>query len=280
MLKIILLSVLFITASSCMTPEKLQQRAERQLNEFIASHHSKWELSEVIRVPDAKFTLLLIEQQHYSDILTNRVKTRLKETSSQDQRTKIKDDYFQQIIKINNVQKSIHDFISEVTNEKDFLYVEGRKYPIRYRKEFLKTFTQETIDSVYGVLNYGNISSHTIPQPPYFMGASIVLHNEQKLTVIGSENLGLLNLTLSLYENSKLSRSDLASFLKECHEAREDQMLENISKNFEELSFRMNSIRFLICGSKHDFKNNVEEWNVKNPDKKFNLVIHTPKGLR
>lgn len=280
MVKKILFSVLIVLFSSCMTQEKLQKRAESQINEFMSLYNSKWALKEEIRIPDAKFTLLYIQQQHYSDILTKRVKSNLEKTNSEEQREAIKNNYFQQILKINDIQKNIYDFVSEVTTEKDFLYVEGRKYPVKYRKEFLRTFTQETEDSISGVLSYGNKAYGRIPQPPFFMGASIILHNEDKLTVIGSENLGLLNLTLSLYENTKLSRSDLASFLRECHEAREDQILENVAENFEDLPFRMNSIRFLICGSKHDFKNNIEKWNEDNPEKKFNLVIHTPKGLR
>lgn len=33
-----------------------------------------------------------------------------------------------------------------------------------------------------------------------------------------------------------------------------------------------------VYGARHDFKNNIETWNKNNPDKKFSLIVITPKS--
>lgn len=275
------ISLLFLLTifCSCMSVEKKQRRAAHIHQSFIEAHNSLWNIREVVKVADALYTVVHIQQKHYSDIFTDRVYEELEKERNSDRIQKIKEEYFSQIRNIDEVQKQIHDFLLAVTTEKDFLYVEGRSYPHRYRDIFLKEFTAKTIAAVEKNLNFGNSSIGVLDKPYFFIGASIPIHQQRRMHVVGAENLALLNLTLSLYGSKALSRADVNKLVKECHEARESEMLKSMSKNFDNLPHLMNTLRFLVCGSKHDFKNNVEKWNENNPEQKMNLIIFTPDKL-
>ncbi len=262
-----------------MTAEKLQQRSSRQLKEFIESSSMKNLLEIAVQVDDAVYTIVHIKQQHYSDLYTKRVKDQLQQAVDRTKVMELKAKYFQQISKINKVQNEIYNFLVSSTSSKDFLFVEGRSYPHHYRDTFLLKFIPGSIAEANKLLNTKGSFGQPLPDPPYFLGSSIFLHREKKMTVLGAENLALLNLTLSLYESKKLSPSDLAAFIQECHQAREDQMIKNVTVDFTDLNYRMSSLRFLLCGSKHDFRENVEKWNTNNPDKKVNLLVFTPLAL-
>lgn len=264
---------------SCMTPEKMQNRAVEKHQDFIRKYSESFHLKEEILAPEALYTVVLIQQKHYSDIFTDRVHEELEKATEKDKIREIQKGYFSQIQEIELVQRQIYEFLMKVSSEKDFLFVEGRSYPHRYRDIFLKEFTANTLKKVNSNINYKSSNIGSLSEPYFFMGATIPIHKKRRMHVVGAENLALLNLTLSLYNNPKLSASDLTKLAAECHEAREDVMLENLTKNFDDLPHLMNSIRFLICGSKHDFKNNVEEWNKKNPDRKMNLIVFTPEKL-
>lgn len=265
--------------ASCVTTEKLQQRVKSQLNDFIEKSEYKSSLSTKIEEKEALYTIIHIRQQHHSSLYNKQILKELEDAQDLSKVTEIKKKYFGQITKINTIQKEIYDFLMASTSQKDFLYVEGRSYPHHYRDAFLSTYVPESIAEISKNLNTKGAFSHPIPDPPHFIGASITIHKERKMNVLGAENLALLNLTLSLYENKKFSENDVAALLKECHEAREDQMIKNMIINFEDLSYRMSSLRFLVCGSKHDFEDNVKKWNEKNPDKKVNLLVFTPPSL-
>lgn len=262
----------------CISPEKLERRTEEQKSDLLKKANGQ--VSEVLSVKGAKFTLLHIQQQHYSDIATERCIEKMDKEKSNIKIRNIKAQYLKQIQDINQVQKEIYEFLLHMSTEKDFLYVEGRSFPHHYRDRFLAEYKAKTFEGVNKVFSYKEAFPYTIPEPAYFMGASIPIHEDRRMNVVGAENLSLLNLTLSLYENRRLHRSDLYKFIMECHEAREDQMIKNMAKNFDELPHLMNSIRFLICGSKHDFKKNIEEWNKNNPEQKFNLLVYKPSSIR
>ena len=263
-----------------MTVEKLEMRTAEQLETFLQKNENKEGLELVHRAENAKFTLVLIKQQHYSEIYNEHVYKQLEVARDKQKIEQLKKDYIVQLLSINKIQKQIYDFVLKETSSRDFLYVEGRPYPNQYRDIYIENYLLDTEKAVTKTLNFKGISSFTMPNPPFFAGASIKLQQERKLTVLGAENLSLLNLTLSLYENEKLPKNDLVKFLEECHEAREDQMLKNIAMIIEDIPYRMSSLRYLVCGSKHDFKNNILKWNEKNADKKFNLLVFTPKSLR
>ena len=269
-----------LALQGCATSERLQQRAAEQVTEFLDKYQQKWSLEVLSKEADARFTVVHIRQQHYSDILTKRTELKFKSERDPVKIARIKNDYLSQLYEINNIQNNIVEFLTEVAGSRDFLYVEGRSFPQPYRDKFLEDYIRDSTAEVSKILNFNGPLKSKIPDPPVFLGASIPLHQSEHMNVIGVENLGLLNLTLSLYENDKLSKADLADFLRECHEVREDQIIKNMAENFDELPFRMNSIRFLICGSKHDFRDNLKKWNKENPERKFNLIIYTPAGLR
>ncbi|MBD3247013.1 hypothetical protein GF378_00130 [Candidatus Pacearchaeota archaeon] len=41
-----------------------------------------------------------------------------------------------------------------------------------------------------------------------------------------------------------------------------------------------NPFALTVYGSKHNFKDNIEQWNKKYPDKKYSLIEVTPKNLK
>ena len=245
----------------------------------MEKYKGSWNLKEEIVVPDAIYTVVHIQQKHYSDIFTDRIYEELEKESQAFLIKKTQEKYLGQIQNINDVQKQIYKFLINVTTEKDFLYVEGRSFPHRYRDIFIKSYTAKTVSDINKNLNYKGSNTGDLKEPYYFIGASIYLQKERRMHVIGVENLALLNLTLSLYESKNLSNNDLVKLLNECHEAREGEMLKNMAQNFDDLPHLMNSLRFLVCGSKHDFKNNIEDWNVKNPHQKMNLIVFIPDRL-
>lgn len=273
------ISAAVLLCSGCMTVEKLQARTVRQLFEFVSRLGDSRQLTISIQADDALYTIVHIRQQHYSALYNRSIEKQIEEESNPEKIAALKERYFEQICQINAVQKEIYNFLLPATSGKDFLFVEGRSYPHHYRDTFLAEFIPESISDVQKILDQKGDFSRPVPQPPYFLGASMLIHQERKMTVLGAENLALLNLTLSLYENKKLSGAALNSLLKECHEAREDQMIKNVLEDIEDLNYRMSSLRFLICGSKHDFKENIEKWNKANPQKKVNLLVFTPASL-
>ena len=56
------------------------------------------------------------------------------------------------------------------------------------------------------------------------------------------------------------------------NDARENALLKIISNYNEPLSIT-------TYGANHNFKDNIEAWNINNPDKKFSLIVITPKSL-
>ena len=265
--------------TSCITEEKLQKRADQQLAEFQSSSSHKNLLQIAHKEEGAVFTIVHVKQQHYSSMYNKEILRQIKEEENLKKVLGIKEQYYKQILKINSVQKEIYEFLVSSTSEKDFLYVEGRSYPHHYRDAFLKNYIPESILEVNRNLSLKRAYNKPIPDPPYFLGASIFLHQKRKMNVLGAENLALLNLTLSMYQSEKFTAKDIASILAECHEAREDQMIKNMTVNFQDLNYRMSSLRFLVCGSKHDLKNNVKKWNEENPKQKVNLLVFTPSSL-
>ena len=273
----ILAILIFLLLSSCLTPEELHQRTTRQLTELLKGRESQ--LSPAVIVNEALFTIVHLKQQHYSDLYTKKVEEQLKSAEGEAEIKKIKEQYFSQITQINTIQKEIYDFLQSSTSSRDFLYVEGRSYPHHYRDAFLAKYIPETKSAANKVLNINGSFDKELPEPPFFLGASFPIHKEGKMNVVGAEHLSLLNLTLSLYKSKKLSPADMLKFLKECHEAREDQIIKNMSFEFDDMNYRMSSLRFLVCGSKHDLVNNVEKWNKENPQNKVNLLVFTPSEL-
>ena len=111
----------------------------------------------------------------------------------------------------------------------------------------------------------------TAPNPPYFAGASYFLYHKHKLPVKGSEHKGALKLTHQLYREEKPR-----SYIMAAHEEREKQMLKNITRNLDFNNTYDSSIKFLLCGEAHDFENNIKQWNLENPNQKFNLLVYKP----
>ncbi|MCM8543331.1 MAG: hypothetical protein NE328_23885, partial [Lentisphaeraceae bacterium] len=110
----------------------------------MEKYKGSWNLKEEIVVPDAIYTVVHIQQKHYSDIFTDRIYEELEKESQAFLIKKTQEKYLGQIQNINDVQKQIYKFLINVTTEKDFLYVEGRSFPHRYRDIFIKSYTAKT----------------------------------------------------------------------------------------------------------------------------------------
>jgi hypothetical protein len=269
-----------VISAGCLTEEKLIQRAAFHLAKITEVTPDTGKLESRIVLADAKYTLLHIRQQHYSDIYTARVLERLERAKSVSEANTIKKRYLAVLVNIDSVQKEIVDYLLSVCDKTDVLYSEGLPFPTTYRQEFIKEYLEETRKEVMKVVSYQGEVDFVYPYPAYFTGASIFLKKHNKINVFGVEHGNLLDLTLSTYSNKELAPSLKLSLIKECHAEREQQMLINMAGELDALPYLEPSLKFLICGSKHDFSDDIERWNRKNPKRKYNLLVFTPNTLR
>jgi hypothetical protein len=56
-------------------------------------------------------------------------------------------------------------------------------------------------------------------------------------------------------------------------------MIKNVLYVAPEYPGPPSTLKFLICGSNHNFSDNIIKWNKENPEQIFNLVEFTPKQL-
>ena len=256
---------------SCMSLQKRVQIAEAQLLEL---QNSSENFKQVIHIPDAVFTLVHIQQTHYSAIYQKNLLNNLPSFST-DQRLRAQEAYFSLINEINSQQKQVIDFCLRNRTFVDCLYVEGLSYPGTYKNQNFESQIVPSLKGVKEILNYEK-QDFTIPSPPYFTGASLFLYHKHQFPVTGVEHTGLLRFTHKLYSGEQKIDGNLSGYIKEAHEEREKFMIEYMARNLAFNNKYDSSIKFLLCGEAHDFKNNIIEWNQLNPDRQFNLFIWTP----
>ena len=277
-MKFILVAFFCLFIAGCYTKEYMVERSSKRLTELLNSA-DKQRIEKVIIVPDAQFTLLYIKQQHYSDIYTAKILEQLKAERSKEKRESIKKRYFEVLDDINAVQKEVSDFLEQVTDSYDIIYSEGLPFKDTYSKTFLERYVEETLDAVDQIQNYKEHFDYKIPEPNYFIGSTFYLKKERAKKVFGAENFGLLDLTISTYSNDELSDAAKQQLLKVCHKEREWQMVINMSKELD-VPYLEPPVKFLVCGSRHEFKDDVQRWNKENPEKKYNLLVYTPLSLK
>ncbi len=279
-LKTPLFIILVCLTPGCMTQKNIYLKTERELKRYLEKNQQEWDFKIVSQSKQAKWTIVHIQQQHYSDLYTQQILQKLKNPTPELNPEQIKQQYLNTLIKIERVQEEIYRFIVATTNEKDFLYIEGKAFPETYRQDFIQEYQQKCYKEIAGILNFGSAKSPQFPQFKFLTGASFTLHQEERLTLLGVENLEILNLALAHYAKLPTNENSAKIILDEFNEVREREMLKNLTENFDELPFYMSSLRFLLCGSAHDFENNVAEWNKKNPENQLNLLLLTPKSLK
>ncbi len=279
-MKRIIIFVCWFISVGCLSEADLIQRASAHLAKISEAKPVTGKLEKLIVADDAKFTLLHIRQQHYSDIYTAAILNELKNSRSDLETVKIKSRYLEVLRKTDLVQKEISEFLLSVCDKKDVIYSEGLPFPTTYREKFVEEYLDEIKKEVMQVVSYRNDVNFLYPQPPYFAGASIFLKKHHDFTVFGVEHSSLLELILSTYENDKLAPSLKSTLIRECHAEREKQMLINMADELDDLAYLEPSLKLLICGSKHDFRDDVELWNKENPMRKYNLLIFTPNTLK
>ena len=188
--------------------------------------------------------------------------------------------FYQNLLQINKVQKEVYDFLMDFSTPKHRIYSEGMVYPNAYRNLFADSFKEKRLEEINGILSFAKERSYSLPKPSYFLGASFLIHQQGDRNLLGAEHAGILKFTLATYSNEHLQSKVKFDLLQECHEQRENEILKNIIKNDEELPYRERRTKFVIMGSSHDFKNNVQEWNKQRPLLKMNLRTFTPTSLK
>ena len=267
----LLVVFLCLCMSSCISTKKRIEIAQIQLNELTKSSSSfKLELID----PEATLTLVHLKQIHYSKIYQQKLLKELsliKPENRKDKQLK----YAKLISHINDKQKKIIDFCLNMRAHIDCLYIEGLYYPATFEGE---KFSSQIKESLTGLNQIYNLSKEIIktPDPPYFVGASYFLYHNHHLPIQGVEHGNLLSLAHKVYSGDPNIEGNLALYLKKIHEERENQMLYHITRNLDFNNKYDRSVKFLLCGEAHDFKNNIEDWNKKNSKSKFNLLSWSP----
>ena len=266
---------LCLLASSCMTQKQRVEIAHTELTAFFAFEPN---IKKELILEDARFTLLHIPQSHYSKIYCDKLLEKFELWQVKSDLSSIaeeQDKYSQLIQKIDSEQKSIINFLRKHQSSYDCLYVEGLAYPGTYATKKPLQEIAQIKDEVNRALQFAD-GTHCAPQPAYFAGASLFLYQEDKIPMLGVEHQALLRLTHKAYSKEYDSKVPRSAFIQACHEERETQMIKNMSKKYEANNRYDRSIKFLLCGSLHDFKDNVLEWNKLHPEMKFNLLILEP----
>jgi hypothetical protein len=147
-------------------------------------------------------------------------------------------------------------------------------FPQTYRQEFIVEYIQKSRKTLANLL-----PESRIPDPAYFAGATFYLKKYKNRKVFGAEHGGLLNFTLSTYNNDKLPKGVKSGLIASCNKEREKQVLINLADEIDEVPYLEPSMKFLVYGSLHSFRDDVEQWNKDNPDRKYNLLEFTPDSL-
>jgi hypothetical protein len=267
--------LIVISLTSCSLFKPKHALAIDDLNSLLA-HTNDFNITTIIQSPKATATLVQIRQQHFSDILNNEILAKINSVESLQDKKSIQDGYFRLISDINEVQTQIYEFILATTNHRDTIFAEGALSPHIYRDPFVESYLTENLTKVHQVLPSAN---YKLPHEPYFLGATFVLHNKQTREIRGAENGALLELTLRSYNNDKLPPLTRKLLLDSCNEERENAMIKNVLYVAPEYPGPPSTLKFLICGSNHNFSDNIIKWNKENPEQIFNLVEFTPKQL-
>ncbi|MDD7983699.1 hypothetical protein PQO01_01885 [Lentisphaera marina] len=256
-----------------MTQKQRVEIAQNELNSLLRSKAAS--LRQVILIDDARFTLIHVAQTHYSKLYLNLLLEKFTHWESLSDKTAIRKEqekYFDLINQINSEQKLIIDFLVTHRDHYDCLYVEGLSYPGTYKRKNPLKDIENTQNEVQEALSFSN-GHFKAPEPAYFAGASLFLYQQHEIPVLGVEHQGLLRLTHQLYNKAPLPKVSQNDFIIACHDERETQMLKNMSKNYEANNRYDHSLKFLLCGSLHDFENNISEWNKTHPKMKYNLFV-------
>ncbi|MCH2207824.1 MAG: hypothetical protein MK132_18370 [Lentisphaerales bacterium] len=274
--KFIFISISFIFYG-CQTFEEKVQRSGIEYNQLVSKDSHPGILEEKVVPLNAIMTIVHIRQQHDSAIYTKVILAQIKKQNEGERRKSVSDFYETQL-KINEVQREVLEFVLNNTLERHRVYVEGVPYPRSYRNLFAEAFKKQRQEALEEVLAFSQ-EELSLPVPTYYLGASFMLHESKQRTVIGVEHGGLLNLTTDIYTNPKLPLPLKKELLVECHEQREDRVIQNIVEPDPEANYIEPTVKFLIFGSKHDFSDKVIKWNEDHPQQQIRLITFTPKSL-
>ena len=269
--------VLLFMSFGCQSLKEKADRCQKEYSYFRKAALGIGQIETLVEPQNAVMTIVHVKQQHDSALFTGSVKAQLEYLNGQDGQ-KLIDKFYRTQVKINEVQREIVEFIMAVSNERSRIYTEGLAYHTGYRNRYAEYFKNKRIKAISEILELSK-KKLILPNPAYYLGASFAIHDSKKRQIIGAEHGGLLNFTTDTYTNPKLKAAVKLDLLQECHHRREEEVLKNISIPDSETTYLEPTVKFLIFGSKHDFKDNVIEWNESKPDLQIRLVAFKPDSL-
>lgn len=276
-IKRIFTTFLLLLSCSCQSLKEKVSRSEKEYSHFQKTAFGMGKLVNLVEPQNAVMTMVHVKQQHDSELYTSSIKAQLKSSEGKDKQNLVERFYKTQL-KIDAVQREIFEFIMAASNERSCIYIEGLAYPRGYRNRYAEYFKGKRIQAISEILELSS-RELILPEPAYYLGASFAVHDSKKRHILGAEHGGLLNFTTDTYTNPKLKLEVKLDLLKECHHRREEEVLKNITKPDSETTYLEPTIKFLIFGSKHNFKDNVLKWNESKPDLQIRLVTFKPNSL-
>jgi hypothetical protein len=185
---------------------------------------------------------------------------------------------------INRVQKDIFQIIYDLEEKKliDKVYAEGIYF--KPTEDYVKKIIKHRIDKLreFGVLSteFENVETEKYF---YIAGSAFISNSVLDLEIFPAENK-------KLYQDAIHNFSSRPEMIEKDHEKREDYFLEMISTK-KDLS------PVILFGGHHSFagkesfqdynnkgrisiKDNIREWNSKNPRSKFSLIEIIPKSYK
>ena len=173
--------------------------------------------------------------------------------------------YDKQFREVNNVQKDIFESLMFLKNAYGMTNVRGEGVNSETTRENLKLNMSIRYDLMIreGFIDPENQDS--VKEYGFVVGGYETLVKLGKLDLLPSENKEIYEKALRIRKVGGFNSDEF----KIIQEQRENELLKIISKSDSSYSI-------VVYGGNHDFRNNINEWNIKNPENKFSLIELTP----
>lgn len=233
--------------------------------------------------PGAKYTLIHLKQAHF--VIDEQIT--LERILSEDITIlpRIRDAYKN----INNCQKDIYSILKELNENQQISDIRSEgitpehsfKDKVFLREVYFsrlddlnkKRYFKENIESSFKIMNYleGYIKSNK-PAPNTTMEETLKDYNKAKQEFEKFKYIPGSNFLLAIENKLNILPAETSETYDSGDNIRENTLLKIISES-------NNALELTVYGADHNFKDNIEEWNKKNPDKKYSLIEITPKNI-
>lgn len=219
--------------------------------------------TEKHEVPGAKYCFIHIKQMHR--VHGDTAKQIYEEIDDERARRSLIANTKYKWQKIDYIQKDIYFILNNLATDHNLKDVRA--------ESFTKQFSKPELEKLYGQESY-NILLECYPTLEevmynqkeflYAPGAALLLGILGKINLLPGEDKKLNEIAAKNAEKDENHPS--------IYDPRENFTLKTIAQ------YDIPAV-IGIYGAKHDFKNNIENWNQENPDKKFSWIVVTPKSL-